>query len=151
VLLSTRLPARPPEPDPEDAEELDALRRRVESARAAGRLQEAGVRFAFASQGGTSAEMVTSIRRFVRAGLRPEAALRALTLGAAEILGVQNQLGSLEKGKIANLVLADGDLTAERTRIRTVFVDGKLYDVSRPPTPAGGPAPRPTREDEDHR
>ena len=65
----------------------------------------------------------------MKAGLPPEAALRALTLSAAEICGAQEQLGSLEPGKIANLVVAEGDLFGDQPRVREVFVDGKRFPV----------------------
>ena len=58
-----------------------------------------------------------------------EQALRATTLTAAEILGVGDALGSLESGKIANVVVATGDPFAEDTALKHVFVDGKLYNI----------------------
>ncbi len=62
----------------------------------------------------------------VRAGMDPEAALRAITLGAAEIGGIAHRVGSLTVGKDADLVAADGDPLAVDTRIRMVWVDGVL-------------------------
>jgi hypothetical protein len=55
--------------------------------------------------------------------------VEALTIRAAEIAGVGDQLGSIEPGKIADLVVSDGPALAENARIRTVFVDGIDYDV----------------------
>jgi hypothetical protein len=70
-----------------------------------------------------------------------EVAVEALTIRAAEIAGVADQLGSIEQGKIADLVVSDGPPLADNARIRTVFVDGIDYDVA-PPAPAGRNAQR---------
>ena len=71
----------------------------------------------------------------VEEGLEQEQALRAATLSAAEILGVDRQLGSVEAGKIANLVVSTGDLFDSQTQISYVFVDGEKFDL--PETAAG--------------
>jgi hypothetical protein len=65
--------------------------------------------------------------------------LRAFTLSAAEILGVSDQLGSVDPGKIANLVIADGDLFNEKTKVKMTFVDGRRYEVHEPSRPAEPP------------
>lgn len=152
VLLNVNYPEKPKKPDPDEEESLRTLRRRVEAPRNPGELHQAGVRFAFASDKLASQEFLRNIRRAVRAGLPAEAALRALTLNAAEILGADRQLGSLETGKIANLTVTDGDLFAEKTRVRFVFVDGRYFEPGKaaPPAPA---ASRPAEHDheEDHR
>ena len=57
------------------------------------------------------------------------AAVRALTINAARIAGAADRLGSIEKGKMANLVVADGDLFADRTKIKNVFIDGRRVDL----------------------
>jgi imidazolonepropionase-like amidohydrolase len=57
-------------------------------------------------------------------GLPWAAAVRSITLTPAEILGVADKLGSLEVGKLANVVLADGDILEAQTRIKHVFIDG---------------------------
>jgi imidazolonepropionase-like amidohydrolase len=136
VLLSLKFPDRPADPGPDNDESLQSLRRRVEAPKCAAQLEQAGVRFAFGSAGASPSDFVRNAGRTVKAGLASEAALRALTLSAAELLGVEQQLGSIEDGKVANLVVTDGDLFAEKTRVRHVFVDGKLY--------AGAPFTAPT-------
>lgn len=55
----------------------------------------------------------------------PTAALRALTLGVAEIWGVADRLGSLDPGKLADLILTDGDPLEPRTQIRQMWIQGK--------------------------
>ncbi|MBU4495820.1 MAG: amidohydrolase family protein, partial [Acidobacteria bacterium] len=61
----------------------------------------------------------------VKGGMERDKALRAITLTAAEVLGVAERIGSLEVGKDADLVLFDGDPLHYRTRVRRVFIDGK--------------------------
>lgn len=58
-------------------------------------------------------------------GLSPSSALRSVTLSAAEILGVADKLGSLQPGKVANLVVWDGDPLEVTTQVRHVFIAGK--------------------------
>ncbi len=60
----------------------------------------------------------------VKGGMERETALRAITLTAAEALGVADRIGSLEAGKDADIVLFDGDPLHYRTRVRRVFIDG---------------------------
>jgi len=61
----------------------------------------------------------------VKGGLNRETALRAITLHAAEVLGVADKTGSLDQGKDADIVLLDGDPLDYRTRVINVFIDGK--------------------------
>ena len=69
----------------------------------------------------------------VKEGLPADAALRALTIDAARIAGTAERLGSLEKGKIANVIVTDGDLFDDKTRVRHAFVDGRSVSVEEPP------------------
>jgi imidazolonepropionase-like amidohydrolase len=57
-------------------------------------------------------------------GLPREAALRAITLAPAEIFGVADQIGSIEPGKAANLVVTNGDILDHRTVVTHVLIDG---------------------------
>src|SRR5207237_924048 len=101
-------------------------------------LQRAGVRFALQSGFADRPQaFIENIRKTIENGLTLEQALRATTLSAAEILGVGNALGSLKPGKIANVVVATGEPFAQGSRVRNVFVDGKLYEAATE-TNAGG-------------
>jgi imidazolonepropionase-like amidohydrolase len=75
------------------------------------------------------------VKKAMDAGLTREQALRALTLTPAEIYGVSDRLGSIEAGKIANLVVTRGDLFENNTKVEMVFVDGRKYT---PAADAGG-------------
>ncbi len=97
-------------------------------------LHRAGVRFALASGGTGPSDYLGNVRKAIAAGLPADVALEAMTLRAAEIAGAGEMLGSVEAGKIANLVVTEGDLLSESAKVRTVFVDGIRYEV--PPAPA---------------
>ena len=58
-------------------------------------------------------------------GLPKEEALKAITINSAEILGVGSQIGSIEKGKIADLILTDGDPMEAKTNIKQMFIGGR--------------------------
>ena len=64
----------------------------------------------------TPREVMRAVKKSIDAGLKPEDALRALTLSPAQIWGVADRLGSIEKGKIGNLVVTHGDLFQDRRK-----------------------------------
>ena len=63
-------------------------------------------------------------------GLPWEEALRSITLSSAEILGVEDKVGSLEVGKDATFFIADGDILDVRTEVLTAFIQGRQVDLS---------------------
>ncbi len=105
-------------------------------------LMQAGVRFALASGGTSGADFISNVRKAVAAGLPRDSALAAITIRAAEVAGVAEQLGSIEAGKVANLVVSDNDVLSDSGRVRMVFVDGTRYTVDAATTPNGGPGGR---------
>src|SRR5215213_5217324 len=139
VLLSLNLPKRTTAAIPEaDPEPLRVLRERVEAQQTAGKLAKAGVRFAFQSGSLTNmSDLLANASRTIENGLSPTDALRAFTIWPAQILGVENQLGSIEPGKIANLTVMRGDLFDRNSRVAHVFIDGRPVDLR--PTERGGP------------
>jgi len=103
---------------------------------AATRLAEAGVRFAIADTG--SGMDVANARNLpfqagtaAAHGLDKTDALKSVTLWPAQILGVGDQLGSIEVGKRASLFAATGDALEPMSRIERVWIDGEEYDLSR--------------------
>lgn len=141
VLLSLNLPRRTTAAIPEaDPEPMRVLRERVEAQKTAGRLAKAGVRFAFESGSLTNiSDLMTNANRVIENGLAATDALRAFTIWPATIFGVENQLGSIETGKIANLLVTRGDLFDRNRSVAHVFIDGRPVDL-RPP--GGGPGGR---------
>lgn len=96
-----------------------------------GVLAKAGVKFAFSSQSATLAkDLPYHASRAAAFGMDRREALKGVTIYPAQIFGVDDILGSLEKGKVANVVLADGDILELRTNIKRVFIDGKEVDLS---------------------
>ena len=92
-------------------------------------LVKAGVPVALASFGGESGTNFRDrIRSSIEAGLSPDDALRAATVTPAQLLGITAAVGTVEVGKLANLVVVTGnDLFASGTPIKHVFVEGRLY------------------------
>jgi imidazolonepropionase-like amidohydrolase len=92
-------------------------------------LVKAGIPVALASYGGESgASFRDRVRSSIEAGLSPDDALRAVTITPATILGINMLVGTIETGKLANLVVVSGnDLFASGTPIKHVFVEGRLY------------------------
>jgi hypothetical protein len=63
-----------------------------------------------------------------------------LTINAAEIFGAADQVGTIEVGKIANIVVVSGDLLAKDSKVRHVFIDGDQIELKKPDAtpPRGG-------------
>ena len=140
VLVNLKWPEAEKDADPEDKPSLRTLQFRDRAPSSPGALAKAGVKFAFYSGGITSPkDTLKGAKKSIDAGLAPDAALRALTLSAAEIFGVADRVGSIENGKIANLVVTDGDLFEEKTKIKMVFVDGRRFEIREPEKPKEPP------------
>ena len=93
----------------------------------ASKLQQAGVRFCIST--GDAGPEVRNLAQYAGMaaafGLSKTDAVKAVTLYPAQILNVADRLGSIEAGKMANLVVTDGDLLEIRTRIRYLLIDGR--------------------------
>jgi hypothetical protein len=134
VLVNTDWPASPPDPDPEADIALRELERRERAPSSPAALARAGVRFAFYSGDEQDPDkFLAGVRKAVAAGLSKQDAARALTLSAAEIYGLDDRIGSLEVGKIANLIVVEGDLFDSGARPKMVFVDGRKFNVPAAP------------------
>jgi hypothetical protein len=98
-----------------------------------GQLSGAGVRFAITTDGLSSLnEFLPNLRIAVARGLSADDALAALTTTPADWLGIDRTHGTIEAGKVANLVVTEGDLFTEEATVRDVWVQGKVYGVTRP-------------------
>lgn len=94
-------------------------------------LQRDGVKFAFQSDDDAmSFTLPSRAAESCAYGLKPDDALRALTLSAAEILGVADQVGSLDPGKLGNVVISEGDVFEMTSCIRYVFVNGQPVELT---------------------
>lgn len=139
VLLNVNWPTAPRDQDPEDTDDVRTLELRDLAPSSAAALAKAGVPFAFSSAGiERPADILRAVRRSISQGLSANDALRAMTLSAAEIFGVSKRLGSIEKGKIANLTVTKGDIFDESSKVQFVMIDGLRLD----PQPEESPAIR---------
>jgi imidazolonepropionase-like amidohydrolase len=140
VLVDLKWPEAEKDADLEAKPSLRTLRFRDRAPSTPATLAKAGVKFAFYSGGITSPkDVLKAAKKSIDAGLAPDTALRAFTLSAAEIFGVADRLGSIENGKIANLVVTDGDLFEEKTKIKMLFVDGRRFEAREPEKPKDPP------------
>ena len=91
-------------------------------------MHEAGVKFAIQTDavGSSIAFLPLCAGMAVKHGLPYDVALRAITLTPAEILGVDDRVGSIEKGKDADLRILDGDPLELRTKVEMVLIDGEV-------------------------
>ncbi len=91
-----------------------------------GLLYDAGVKFAFSTGQGSNSRHVAFHAALAEAyGLSPEGALKALTIWPAEIFGADKEIGSVEKGKLANFFITTGDPLDLRTQVNYVFIKGR--------------------------
>jgi hypothetical protein len=142
VIVPVNYPKAPEFSDDEEAfVELDVLQHWNDAPANASQLAKLGVPMAFTTMGVLERKPPASklkldgddfrarIRQAVERGLPADAALAGLTTGPAKLLGVDRDFGSIEKGKVANLTITDGELFAEKTQILEVWVDGERYEV----------------------
>jgi hypothetical protein len=93
-------------------------------------LCDAGVPVALSTMGSTD-DYLKNVRRVIATGVSRDTALKAMTLGCATILGVADKVGSIETGKIANLVIMNGDFVNDKSEVQSVIVEGKKVDVKK--------------------
>ena len=144
ILVDLNWPKADPDADPDAQVPLRTLRLRDRAPAGPAALAAAGVRFAFymgeapRSGGGPpgrrggprgSGDDLAAVRQAVERGLDREAALTALTMAPAEIFGVADRVGTLQAGRIANLVIVDQGIFEEGATVETVFVDGVIHRV----------------------
>ena len=134
LIVPVDFPDAPEVDNPEDA--LDAslaeLRHWYLAPASPATLADAGVDFAITTDGLSSiADFLPNVRVAVARGLSPEAALAAVTTTPARWLGIDRTHGTVEAGKVANLVVTDGDLFTEEATVRDVWVQGVVYGVTR--------------------
>ena len=138
VIFSLNFPQRSRTLAPDADEPVRALRARADAPKVPAALAGSGVAFGFSSAGLTDPkDFVRNAAKAVKAGLAPDAAIRALTIAAATIAGVGDRLGTIEKGKIANLVVTDGDLFDDKTKVTRVFIDGRTVSLEAAPAGRG--------------
>jgi len=139
VLVNMKWPEKARDTDPDEVDSMRLLETRDKAASAPAALAKAGVKFALYSDGmDVPRDLQRAVKKAIDAGLSREDALRALTLSPAEIYGVADRVGSIEKGKVGNLVVTRGDLFDDRTKVEMILVDGRRYTPPTDAAPFGG-------------
>lgn len=145
VFLSLELPAEMKKEDNSEkkSEERKALDKRKAEAIAnstsqAAQFAKAGIRYGFSANSVKPVDVRPNLMRMLAAGLPEETALAALTTTPAQMLGLSNRLGTVENGKIANLVISNAPYFSEKAKVKYVLVEGTLFSVEdRPKTENG--------------
>lgn len=146
VLLSLDLPKEKKKDDKKkDAKEMSITEKEMETLEKrraeemklhlmqAGVFEKKGIEFGFSALSVKTADIKENLRKMVQNGLSENTALAALTTTPAKMLGIANIAGTVEKGKLANLVVTDKPYFAEKSNVRYVFVDGTMYQYDAPP------------------
>ncbi|HMQ04217.1 MAG TPA: amidohydrolase family protein [Pyrinomonadaceae bacterium] len=96
------------------------------------KMHEAGLKFAISTgdSGAENRDLPYHAGLAGAYGLPREEALKAVTIYPAQILGVADKMGTLEVGKIANVVVTDGDILDPRTNIKHMFINGRLIPLT---------------------
>ncbi len=114
--------------------EKEALEKRKAEAIAnytgqASSFQKAGIPFGFSTLDAKTKDIPANLRRMIAAGLTEDQALAALTTVPAQLLGLSDRMGTIDNGKMANLVISDKPYFNEKAKVRYVFVDGVMYKL----------------------
>lgn len=91
--------------------------------------QKAGIPFGFSTLTVKPKDILSNLRRMIKAGLTENQALAALTINPAQLLGLADRMGTVDVGKVANLVITDKSYFNEKTKVRYVFVEGVMYKI----------------------
>jgi imidazolonepropionase-like amidohydrolase len=135
IIVPLEFPEPPDIDSPDGALDvsLEALQHWELAPSNAAYLAQAGIPFAFTADGleNPARELWRNIRATVERGLPASQALAAMTTMPAAVLGLDDVLGTLEPGKLANLVVADADpFVDEDAKLELVFVDGEPFELA---------------------
>ena len=141
-LLPVELPDDPDVPDEDDLTVTLAELRHWDTAAAnPRRLLDAGLTVAITSHGlAEPKQLHANLARAIEDGLTADQALAALTTTPARLLGIADRAGTVEAGKMANLVISEGDLFTADSRVRAVWIDGRRYEIKEVEAPTVEPA-----------
>lgn len=135
VLVSVKWPVAPPVREDREEQPLRMIRDRQLAPTTPGVLSRAGVQFALVSgAAGKTGDFLPGIRKAMDNGLSATDALRAVTLSPARIFGIDRQLGSIDRGKIANLVVTDKPIFTKDMKITHLYIDGREIRVAEEPS-----------------
>ena len=95
-------------------------------------LEKAGVPFGFSTMDIKASDFRKNLLEMVKVGLSKEAAVAALTTNPARILGIDRAAGTIASGKMGNLVISSGDYFDEKSYVKFMLVDGRLFEYDAP-------------------
>ncbi len=108
--------------------------------------QDKGITFGFTSINAKSSTIKANLQKMIKHGLKEETAIAALTTVPAQQLGVSKMMGTIEKGKIANLVVSDKPYFDEKSNVRFVMVEGKVFEYEiKKKKPTSGDSDKPAK------
>lgn len=126
--------------NPLEKEKLALQQRKDQAIKAAqaqaGNFAKEGIAFGFSTATVKSGDIRSNLRSMIKQGLSEDGALAALTTVPARLLGISDIAGTVDPGKMANLVLTQKPYFHEKSDIRMVMVDGKLYEMEKKATPS---------------
>ena len=125
VLVSVNWPEAPSRKEDREEQPLRIIRDRQLAPTTPSVLAKNGVQFALVTGGADADEFLSGIRKAITNGLSADDALRAVTITPARIFGVDRQLGTIERGKIANLAVSDKPIFERNAKVTRLFVDGR--------------------------
>jgi imidazolonepropionase-like amidohydrolase len=125
ILVSMKWPAAPASKEDREEQPLRVIRDRQLAPTTPALLAKSGVLFALVSGAGKTSDYFPGIRKAIENGLSADDALKATTINPARIIGIDRQLGSLERGKIANIVVTDKPIFDKESKVKRIFVDGR--------------------------
>jgi hypothetical protein len=133
ILLSIKLPDEvKKDTSKKSDEELNFAQRKEEAYKnaisQAGILEKNGIKFAFTFKDIKISDLKKTLNTLIENGLSQNTAHAALTTTAAEIIGVSNKVGTVEPGKLANLIITDTTYFSKNSKIKYVLVDGQVYE-----------------------
>ncbi|MFD2532533.1 amidohydrolase family protein [Gracilimonas halophila] len=134
VLMSLDLPDEPEvSEDEEKTDEVVHMEQRRQEAYDQFLAQyrefnEAGIPYGFSTMGTSTGSIKGNLERLVASGLSEDAAIAALTTDAAKLLGIENIAGTLDPGKLGNVVVTTAPYFEEGSKVKYVFVDGEKYE-----------------------
>jgi hypothetical protein len=116
-----------------DPEKAAFEKRRAESLKEyleqAGSLAKAGIPFSFSTMSGKAGDFSKTMQTLLKSGLTQDQALHALTVAPSKLLDIDQYCGTIEAGKMANLIVATKPLFEEGSMVRYMLVEGTLFDI----------------------
>ncbi len=130
IILRDSVPSPPRLEEDDQRNSLSTVQSYFNELQVGADLERQNIPFCYAPS--DSSDPLGDLRLMVRAGLSKDTALSAITTRPAELLGISRSVGTVEAGKVANLLVVQGDLLEESSQIMAVFIDGKRVDMPMP-------------------